>query len=285
MGKKRLVRKERLVVKEHLTALLHHAVPAGVTGAVVLPFLWMVTTSLKSSTELLGNPGWIPQDWAWKNYVDAWQAAPFGRYFANSVLVAVLTVGLQFVTSALAAYAFARIPFPGRDRLFALFLGSMMIPEPVTLVPNYVLLSKLGWINSFYALIIPWGASAFSIFLLRQFFKSLPKELEDAARIDGCSRLDILWRIVLPLSKPALLSMSMFAFVGSWNAFLWPLIATNSESMRTVQVGVSVFAQDAGTHYSLLMAAATFTMLPMILLFFFVQRYFVEGIARSGIKE
>lgn len=256
-------------------------------GAVfmVVPFLWMIVTSLKGDIEVFTNPGWLPRDPQWRNYRLAWQAAPFGRYFVNSIFVAAATTALQVFTSVLAAFAFARIRFAGRELVFTLFLATMMLPEQVTLVSNYVLLHHLGWLDTYLALIVPWGASAFSIFLLRQFFLTIPQELEDAATIDGCSRLGFLGRIVVPLSKPALTTVTLFAVVGSWNAFVWPLVVTNSEHMRTVQIGIAYFTHQAGTDYTRLMAAATFTIVPMLLLFLAMRRQFVEGIARSGIKE
>lgn len=262
-----------------------HAVLILAVAVATTPFLWMVLTSLKEPAELLrGNHFW-PRSWTWHNYVEAWQAAPFARYYINSIVIAVATVGLQLFTAALAGYGFARVDMPGRGVIFAAFLTTMMVPVTVTLVPSYLLLNRFGWLNTYAALIVPWGATAFSIFLLRQFFLTLPTHLEDAARIDGCNQIQLLWRIVLPLSKPALLTVATYGWIGSWNDFLWPLIMTDTESMRTLQVGVSVFAQDAGTRYTLQMAAASFTIIPVLIAFFFVQRQFVEGIARTGMTE
>lgn len=252
--------------------------------AICLPFVWMVLTSLKTPSDIFSGRLW-PSRFVWENYVLAWHAAPFGRYFLNTVVVAAATVLLQLVTSSLAAFAFARLRFFGREALFYILLATMMVPEEVTLVANYITLYRLGWLDTYEGLIIPWGASGFAIFLLRQFFAGIPDELEDAARIDGCSRFGFFWRILLPLARPALATVALFALVGSWNAFTWPLVVTNSEAMRTVQVGVSFFAQESGTNYPLLMAAATFTVVPVLLLFAAVHRQFTEGIARTGLRS
>lgn len=255
----------------------------GAVVAVCLPFLWMILTSVKVPTDIFSGRFW-PSRFAWENYALAWEAAPFGRYFFNTALVGLATVGLQLVTSAAAAYAFARMRFLGREVLFYLLLATMMVPEEVTLVANYITLYRLGWLDTYQALIIPWGANAFAIFLLRQFFAGTPDDLEDAAKIDGCGRFAFFWRIMLPLARPALTTVALFALVGSWNAFTWPLVVTNSQDMRTVQIGVSFFAQEFGTNYTLLMAAATFTVIPVLILFAAVHSQFTEGIARSGLK-
>ncbi len=218
------------------------------------------------------------------NYRAAWRAAPFARYFFVSFLTAGLQVlgGILFAT--MAAFAFARIRFPGRDTLFMLFVATMMIPGEVLLIPNYILLAKLGWLDTFYALIVPWLASVFGIFLLRQFFLSLPQDLFDAARIDGASHWGMLWRIAFPLAVPGLVTYGIFAFLGAYNALLWPLIVTQSPEMRTIQVGLQAFIGEAGSDYGQLMAASTMAIMPIIIGYFFAQRHFIQGIARSGIK-
>jgi len=218
------------------------------------------------------------------NYREAWHAAPFGRYFFVSFFTAGMQVlgGLLFAT--MAAFAFARIRFPGREAIFLLFVATMMIPGEVLLIPNYILLAKLHWLDTFYALIVPWLASVFGIFLLRQFFLSLPQDLFDAARIDGASYWSMLWRIAFPLAVPGLITYGIFAFLGAYNALLWPLIVTQSPEMRTIQVGLQAFIGEAGSDYGQLMAASTMAILPIIIGYFFAQRYFIQGIARSGIK-
>jgi len=219
-----------------------------------------------------------------QNYVLAWQAAPFGVYYVNTVFVAVVTTILEIIISAMAAYAFSWMKFPGRDLLFSIFLATMMVPGEVLLVPNFITITKFGWIDTYYALIVPWIVSVFSIFLMKQHFLSIPTELFDAARIDGCSHWRYLWQIVMPLSRPVVITTALLKFVGSWNSFLWVLIVTNDPKYRTLTVGLQAFSSDVGTLYNLLMAAATFTILPVIIIFIFTQRYFVRGIARTGLK-
>ncbi len=226
------------------------------------------------------------QIWAnlFQNYVDAWNAAPFARYYFNTVLVATITTFLNIIVGVMAAFAFSKLHFKGRNFLFMLFLATMMIPGEVLLVPNFITIVKFGWFNTYYALIIPWIASAFVIFLMRQNFMSVPDELFDAAKIDGASKWRFLWTILVPLSKPVIITGALLNFVGSWNAFLWVLIVTNTPSMRTLPVGLQNFSSNAGTMYNQLMAASTFSMLPIVILFLFAQKYFIQGIARSGLK-
>ncbi len=257
------------------------------TGCAImlLPFFWMVMTSLKEESEVLRMPPqWIPKDWQWINYVKAWNVAPFGRYFFNSFVIAILTTIGEVTTAILAAYAFAKMRFFGKNVIFAVLLGTLMIPGEMLLIPNYVTITRLGWYNRYEALIIPWLASVFGIFLLRQFFRSIPDELQDAARIDGCSRIRFLWQIVVPLSKPAIMTVALLKFLGSWNAFLWVLIMTSSESMRTVPVGLSLFSSEVGTAYEQLMAASVLAIIPVLILFLFTQKQFIQGVARTGIK-
>ena len=266
-----------------------------ILGAVVMvmPFAWMLSTSLKNQNEVFSYPPeWIPSTLVWDNYVRAWQAAPFARYFVNSIIVAVAVTLGTLVTSSLAAYAFARIRFPGRDALFAIYLSSMMIPHQMTIIPSYLVLGDLGalspalGLDTYFALIAPFLASAFGVFLLRQSFLTLPNELEDAAILDGCGKLGFLWRIVIPLSRPALATLGLFTFMANWNSYLWPLIVTNSNNMRTVQIGLKYFVgQEGGSQWALLMAAAVFVTLPIVMVYFFVQKQFVQGIASTGIKQ
>lgn len=219
-----------------------------------------------------------------QNYALAWKAAPFGRYYFNTVFIAVVTTVLEIIVSAMAAYAFSWMQFPGRGILFSIFLATMMVPGEVLLVPNFITITRFGWIDTYYALIIPWIVSVFSIFLMRQHFLSLPLELFDAAKIDGCSHWRFLWQIVIPLSKPVVVTSALLKFVGSWNAFLWVLIVTNSPKYRTLTVGLQTFSSEVGTLYNMLMAAATFSILPVVIIFLFTQKYFVRGIARTGLK-
>jgi ABC-type glycerol-3-phosphate transport system permease component len=220
----------------------------------------------------------------WDNYVKAWEIAPFGRYFINSAIMSTVTPLLIICTAAPAAYAFARMRFPGKDVIFVLFLATMMIPEEVILIPNYVTISKLKWIDTYQALILPWIVNVVTIFFLRQFFKSIPDDLYDAAVLDGSSHLHFLRTIALPLSAPALVSTALFNFLGAWNSVQWPLYVTNSQMMRPLMVGMKYFSDEMGMQMHLQNAAATFTTLPVIILFLFVQKQFIEGIAHTGLK-
>jgi len=269
-----------------ISAVLWYAA-LGITAAVVmLPYAWMMSTSLKSPGEIFTYPpNWIPRTWRFRNYIEAWNAAPFGRYFFNSTLVALAVTAGQIITCALAAFAFARMEFKGKRVMFALFLSTTMISTQVTLVPSYLVLKALRWLDTYQALIVPFLANAFGVFLMRQYFMTLPRELEDAARLDGCGRLRFLWQVVLPLSKPVIASQALFAFMGNWNAYLWPLVVTTSERMRTLQIGLHYFvSQEGGTRWGVFMAATVLASLPIVILYLIVQRSFVEGIATTGIQ-
>ena len=263
--------------------LLIHALL--IFGAImsVFPFVWMILTSLKTFPEY-AQQQLLPSVPQWENYVVAWNMAPFGRYLVNTVIVAVLTTMAVLITSALAAYAFARMDFFGKEVVFTLFLTTLMIPFEVTMIPNFVIIRNLEWIDTYQALIVPFTASVFGIFLLRQFFQQIPNDYYDAAVLDGAGHLRFLTSIVLPLSQPALISVALFTFLGAWNGLLWPLIVTNSQEMRTVQVGLYSFISEAGTQTHLLMAASVIVVAPIIVLYFFAQKQFIEGISASGLK-
>lgn len=307
---------------------------------MVVPFIWMISTSLKSQLEVnRGHTGFIPieqylsyddGDVIWrvskvmtrgdstvvnlidetgkivkpfhivhsselrdikrlklhfKNYVRVFQKVPFGRYFFNTMFVAFTTLIGVLITSSLAAYAFARMHFKGRDLIFYFFISMMMVPQPIYLVPSYVLLNYFGWINTYNALIIPWIANIFTIFLMRQHFKTIPQDLLDAASIDGCSRFKILYKIILPLSKPVIATASVFSIIGSWNNFMWPLIMTNDPELRVIQVGLSYFSQESSSQTTLLMAASTFAIVPLVILFFMAQKSIMASYTSSGMKE
>ena len=219
-----------------------------------------------------------------QNYITAWNAAPFGTYYFNTVFVAIVTTFLEIIFAAMAAFAFAKLEFFGKNLIFTLFLATMMVPGEVLLVPNFVTLTALGWIDTYYALIVPWVVSVFAIFLMRQHFMTIPNELYDAAMIDGLTKWRFLWTIMVPLAKPAVITGALLKFVGSWNSFLWVLIVTKSPEIRTLPVGLQNFSSAAGSDYHLLMAAATFSVIPVIALFLLTQKYFIAGIARSGLK-
>jgi multiple sugar transport system permease protein len=247
----------------------------------LVPFVWMALTALKPESEVFSRT-WLPSTLAWENFPRAFTFFPFARFLSNTIIVAVGGTALHLVTSVLAAYAFARLRFRGREVLFVLYLGTLMIPQQVTVVPLFLMMRDIGWLDTFWALILPSAFHALGVFLLRQFFMTIPRELEESAYIDGAGRLRILWRIILPLSKPALATLGVFTFIREWNSFLWPLIATTSPDMRVLSVGLTLFTGQYGTEWHLLMAAATVTLLPTLLIFAFAQRYFIEGIALTG---
>ncbi len=266
--------------------ILLHVVMYGLAIVTVAPFLWVLLSSFKDVSEILTYPPrWIPHRFILENYVNAFQAAPFGRYYANSIFVATTVTLGQLITCSLAAYAFARLRFWGREVLFYLFLGTMMIPGQVVMIPSFMVLHWLGWIDTYYALIVPGLASAFGTFLLRQFFLTIPRDLEDAASIDGCSRFGVLWRIIMPLSRPALATLAVFTFMGVFNDFLWALIVISSEDLKTVQLGLAIFRDRYQTDWGQLMAASVTATLPILTVFFFAQKYFIKGITLSGLKD
>jgi len=252
---------------------------------MLLPFFWMISTSLKTTQENAQfPPTWIPAKPIIANYAQAWHEVPFPRYFLNTVFIALCILVGDIVTSCLAAYAFAKFEFRGKEFLFLFFLSMMIVPEAVYLVPSFIIISKLGWIDTYAALIIPWLAQIFSIFLLRQQFRTIPNDYYDAARIDGCSRMGFLWRVLVPLSRPTIVTIGLFSLLGSWNSFIWPLIMTNSDKIRPIQVGLSYFAQEQSTEYGLMMAAATFCIAPIVIIYFIAQKQVIESYAKSGIK-
>jgi multiple sugar transport system permease protein len=256
--------------------------------AVLLPFIWMMVTSLKGQSEVFAYPPtWIPKDPQWQNYVTMWKEAPFARYFLNSTIVAVtVTIG-QVASCVLAAFAFARMNFKGKNVMFMVFLSTTMISSQVTLVPTYLVMRSLNWIDKYQALIVPFLANAFGVFMIRQSFRAIPRELEEAAKLDGCGRFRFLIQILLPLCKPILASQALFAFMGNWNSYQWPLIITNRDEMRTLQIGLRYFVsgEGGGTQWGVYMAAALLVSLPVILIYFLVQKTFVESMASTGFKD
>lgn len=262
---------------------LAYAVLVALTFLTLVPIIWMVLTAFKSPSEVVTTPPTLlPTSWHPENFMDAWRAAPFGRYLLNTLFIAGSVAFLETVTSALAAYAFARLRFPGRDILFLVYLGTLMIPRQVTLIPQFILMRELGWVDTYQGLIIPQAFSAFGTFLLRQFFVGIPRDLEDAARIDGASRFECFRRIILPLSGAALATLMVFAFLFQWNNLLWPLVMSNTDSTRPIAVGLRAFQGQYSTDWNLLMAAAALATIPVILVYGFAQRWFVRGITLSG---
>jgi len=252
---------------------------------MLLPFFWMFSTSFKTLSDAMAIPPvWIPSPFVPENYVRAWHAAPFARYFFNSVFISSMTMIGEVITCIFAGFAFAKMKFFGKHVLFMLVLATFMIPGHMLLVPSYVLIRGLGWYDTYWALIMPWVTSAFGIFLMRQFFRTLPDELWDAARMDGCPRLRYVLQIAVPIVRPGIATVALLQFINSWNSFLWVLIMTDSPLMRTIPVGLRFFQMEAGTRYPELMAASAMAIVPIIILFFFAQKHFVRGFARTGVK-
>jgi ABC-type glycerol-3-phosphate transport system permease component len=260
-------------------------------GAVIaiVPFLYTISVSLMNLTEATGGQ-LFPSQLHWENYIEAWEDAKFSKYFFNSVWIFGITITGQLVFSVLAAYAFAMMEFPGKNFLFFMLLSTLMLPEAVTWVPNFITVSWLGrvgpipWINNWPALTIPFMAGAFGIFLLRQFFQQIPLELWDSAQIDGAGHLRYLWQVVLPLSKAPVVTLILFGFIGSWNALAWPILVTTTEEWRPISYGLLSFLDEAGSFFHLQMAGAVITILPIVIFYFFAQKQFTEGIATSGLK-
>ncbi|HEU4326140.1 MAG TPA: carbohydrate ABC transporter permease [Roseiflexaceae bacterium] len=262
-----------------------YALLLGMTAVMLLPFVWMLSASLKLDKDVFRFPiEWLPSDPQWGNYVRIWIQIPFLTFFFNTAKLTVVITLLQLATSSLAAYAFAKLQFKGRDLLFLGYIASIAIPWQVYMVPQFIMMRRLDLVDTHLSLILLQAFSAFGVFLLRQFFISIPNDLSDAARIDGMGEYGIFFRIMLPLSKPALATLTIFTFVGVWNDFMGPLIYLNSESQKTIQLGLRMFIQQYSADYALIMAASLVSLVPVIILFLSFQRFFVEGIATTGIK-
>jgi multiple sugar transport system permease protein len=265
------------------TIALHALLIAG-SVVMLLPFAWMLSTSLKLPPDIFTYPPvWIPSPIAWQNYAKTVTVMPFGRFYLNSLIVTTGVTVLQLLTSSLAAFAFARMRFPGRNALFLLYLATLMIPFQVTMIPNFIVVRALGWYDTYQALILPPAFSAFSTFLLRQYFMGIPRDLDEAARLDGATSLRIWWQVIMPLAGPAIAALATFVSLNSWNDFLWPLIITNSPAMRTLPVGLSTFQGQYKTDWNLLMAGSVIAMVPVLLVYIIGQRWFIRGITLSGL--
>ena len=260
-----------------------------IIGCIVMaiPFLWMVVSSLKSANEIWTYPPvFMPSKIQWSNYVDAWNALPFDRFLINTLIVTVcVTIG-QLFTCSLGGYAFARLNFPGKNKIFLGYLATLMIPFPVLMIPLFMLMKSMSLVDTLIGLIIPGLFSAWGTFLMRQFMLGIPRDLEDAAKIEGCSYWGIYWRIILPLCKPVLATLGIFTFLGTWNDFLWPLIMINTIPKKTLPLGLVMFQARtaAETPWHLIMAASCFTVLPVLILFILGQKYYVRGIVTTGLK-
>lgn len=274
-----------------------HLVLSGIGFLLFLPFLWMVLTSLKHLQEV-GLPSWLPTkiDWVWvglfgyefipvpANYSEVFDQIPFARYYWNSLFIATWVTFLQVFTSSLAAFSFARIQWKGRDKVFLLYLATMMLPGLVMMIPNYQIMITLGLVDTMVGLILPGAFTAFGTFLLRQFMLSIPASLDEAAEIDGASKWRVYWDVILPLSRPGLVTLAIFTFMGNYNSFFWPLVMLKSQHKYTLPVGLLAFDSSAGQQTSLLMAAVTMSVLPMIIVFVLLQKQLVKGIQLGAVK-
>ncbi|HWO77231.1 MAG TPA: carbohydrate ABC transporter permease [Bacillus sp. (in: firmicutes)] len=281
------IKKESSIKKGKLfERILTYGLLVSLSIVFILPFLWLVGTSLKPENEAISfPPSLLPKVWDFANYIDVFTIVDFGQYYLNSIIVTVATVIGTVLSSTLVAYGFARIKGKGRDVWFILLLATMMLPPQVTMIPVYMIFAKLGWTNTFLPLIVPaFFGNAYFIFLLRQFFKTIPKELEESAYLDGCSTLGIFWRIVLPLSTPAVITVALLSFMWTWNDFLGPLIYLNDDSKFTLALGILQFKGALLIEWGPMMAASVLIILPLIIMFFVGQKYFIEGIATTGGK-
>jgi len=259
-----------------------------IAAAVVtlFPFVWMVLTSLKSEAEIVTYPPKLfPDRFTLESVVNIWERLPFLTLFRNSVIFAFGVTLISLVFDSMAAFAFSRLHFPGRDKLFILVLVALMIPVQVTMIPLFLMLGNWGWLDTFLGLIVPRATNAFGIFMLRQFFVNLPKELDESARIDGSSELRLYAAIIVPLAKPAIASLAVFHLMYNWNDLMWPLIITNSQEMRTIPAGLALFMGQHVVEYGVLTAGVAISIMPLIIAFLFAQKYFVQGIAFTGLKE
>lgn len=251
----------------------------------LFPFYWMIASSLKSSFEVIQTPPTLfPSKIMWHNYNVALKMAPFARYFFNTIIVTILSIISTVIIAILTAFAFSHLEFPGRDVIFSIFLASMMIPGEVLIVTNFKTISSLGWIDTYQALFVPYMANVLYIYMLREFFFKIPKQLYYAAKVDGASDWKFLWRIIVPMAKPSIITICILVGINSWNAFLWPLLVTNSERMRLLANGLTAFQSDAGNQYELLMAASTIITMPIVVVYIFLHKKIMSGISIGGIK-
>jgi len=250
----------------------------------LVPIIWMLLSALKPSAEVFTTPPTLfGSEVKFSNFVEAWNYLPFGRFILNTVFVAGIGTLITLVASAMSGYAFARLNFRFRGGLFVLYLSTLIVPQEVIVIPMFLVMQRLGWVNSYQALILPWAFTAFGTFLLRQFFLTIPRELEEAAKIDGCGHIRILRSIVIPVAAPAIAVLAVFTFISYWNSFLWPLIIINDTAKMTVPLGLDLFLGQQGQRWELLMAAATISMVPTVILVLALQKYLVRGIALSGL--
>ena len=274
-----------MTMKKKVSKVILYIVLIGVSIVMIMPFLWMLSASLKNELEVFGFPiKWIPEVIRWDNYTRVWTDMPFLTYYLNTVKVAGIVTCVQLLTCSMAAYAFSKMRFPGRDKIFLGYLCTMMIPFQVIMIPQFIVIRTLHLVDTHMALILTAAFSPFGVFLFRQFFLGIPDELSEAARIDGCGHFRIYLRIILPLAKPAAASVTIFTFVDRWNDFLGPLIYINSDRLKTLQLGMRNLQTELNSSYARLMAAAVCATIPTLIVYLLAQDFFVEGIASTGVK-
>jgi sn-glycerol 3-phosphate transport system permease protein len=251
-----------------------------------LPVYWMIIGALKGTMEVYRvPPTWIPLDPTFSNFTEAWNSAPFGRYYINTIITTIMGSGFEILFAVTSAYAFVFLRFPKRDWIFLVLLAALMVPGQITILPNYLTVARLGWINTYLGIVVPGASVAYGTFLLRQYYKTLPIEVLDAAKVDGAGHLFTLWSIVLPLAKPAIISFALLSIVSKWNDFLWPLIVTNTKMMRVLPIGIYWLRVEEGTiNWGVVMSGTLFVVLPVIFVFLYAQRYIVDGIAAGAVK-
>jgi ABC-type sugar transport system, permease component len=278
-AKARAVRKPPYPLRARILDIVSHGGLALVALVFLFPFFWMVSNAVRGNNEVLAvPPRLLPNEYQWGNFLEAWLHLPFGRFFLNSFIVAGGVTAITVVVSCLAAYAFARLKFPGREGILVAYLGTLMIPQVMLVIPLFLIVSRIGWINTYQGMILPMAFSSFGAFLLRQFFLSIPRELEEAALIDGASRLRILVSIIVPLALPAIGLLALFTFIGQWNNFLWPLIVVNGLDYATLPLGLTMFQTQQGTAWNYIMAGAALSMIPGVVLAVVLQQVIYKGI-------
>lgn len=279
---KKLSTKKR---KKILSTILLYAVLIGLSVIVLIPFIWMVSASLKQNNEVFTIPiKWIPNKLNFKNYVDIWTTVPLLSFFKNTVFLSVTITAIQLLTSSFAAYGFSKVTFKGRDTLFLMYVATIAVPWQVFMIPQFLIVKKMGLVDNLWSLVLMQAFNSFGVFLMRQYYMSIPEELSEAARIDGLSEWGIFRRIILPLTKPALASLTIITFVNTWNDYMGPFIYLNSTANKTIQLGLKMFVSQYDAQFALIMAASVVSIIPIAIIFLLMQKNFVEGISTSGMK-
>lgn len=274
-----------LKTKQKRSAIAAYVILLAGSVFMIIPFLWMVLTSFKTYRETVKLPiQWFPSEWNFDNYIEVLEQLDFLRYYRNTILVTVTTLVAMTFIAALASYAFARMKFPGKNILFGILLVVYMVPPQMTMIPKYMMITELGWVDTLAGIVVPNIFSVYTMFMLRQFFVSVPVDFDEAAKLDGCSFFGIFWRIDLPLIRNGLIAISVLNLLWSWNELLWPLIASSTDRMRVLSVAIATLNNSDGSQYQLLMAAGVLAILPMLVIYAVCQEYFMEGIMASGVK-